>query len=117
MRIINSTVHGLLDYLAAITLIIAPFVLGIAEQSVVIHWLSVLAGAGLIGYSLITTYTYSIAKVIPLKLHLIFDLAAAVVFILVPFVLSITGTAAIYSWVMGVGVLMVVLLTNSSKEM
>jgi len=113
MRFINSTLHGLLDYAAATALIIAPFLLGLAEQSVFAHWFSVAAGAGLIVYSLITKYAYSMAKIIPFKIHLMFDLAAAVVFLLAPFLFGFEGIVAGYYWVMGAGVVMVVLLSNT----
>lgn len=116
MRFINSTFHGLLDYAAAITLIIAPFVLGLAEQSAFAHWFSVAAGAGLIAYSLITKYAYSLAKIIPFKTHLMLDLAAAIVFLLAPFLFGFEGIVAGYYWVMGAGVVMVVLFSNTLQH-
>lgn len=116
MRFINSTLHGLLDYAAAITLIIAPFVLGLAEQSAFAHWFSVAAGVGLIAYSLITKYAYSVAKIIPFKTHLMLDLAAAVVFLLAPFLFGFEGIVAGYYWVMGMGVVMVVLFSSTLQH-
>ncbi|MGB1310198.1 MAG: SPW repeat domain-containing protein [Leucothrix sp.] len=116
MRFINSTLHGLLDYAAAVTLIIAPFVLGLAEQSAFAHWFSVAAGTGLTVYSLMTQYAYSLAKIIPFKTHLMLDLAAAVVFLLAPFLFGFEGIVAGYYWVMGAGVVMVVLFSNALEH-
>ena len=113
MRFINSTLHGLLDYAAALALIIAPFVLGLQSQSALAHWISVAAGVGLIVYSLFTSYRYSAVKLIPFKLHLILDLTAAAFFIIAPFVFSFDYIAQIYYWVMGVGVLLVVGFTHT----
>lgn len=115
MRFINSKLHGLLDYVAALALIIAPNVLGLGQESALAYWLSVAAGIGLIGYSLLTDYAYSIAKLIGFKLHLGFDIAAAVVFLIAPLLFGFDGVAAIYYPVMGVGVILVVLLTNNNK--
>jgi hypothetical protein len=109
MKFLSPTIHGALDYIAALTLIIAPFALGLQNLAL---WLSVAAGSGLIFYSLLTDYSYSISKVIPFKLHIIFDSLAAIVFILAPFIFDFTGITKIYYWVMGVGVLFVVFVTQ-----
>jgi len=97
-------------------LIIAPFILGLEAQSVIALWISVVAGAGLIIYSLLTHYQFSVPKLIPFKLHLILDLSAAAFFIIAPFVLGFEGIAQIYYWVMGSGVLLVVGLTNTKAK-
>lgn len=112
MKFLTPTVHGALDYIAAITLIIAPFVLGLQGLAL---WMSVAAGAGLIVYSLITDYAYSIAKAIPFPMHIILDTTAAITFIAAPFIFSFSDVAQIYYWVMGVGVLMVVLVTKKQS--
>ena len=92
-----------------------PNILGLGQESALAYWLSVAAGIGLIVYSLFTDYVYSIAKVIAFKLHLGFDIAAAIVFLLAPALFGFDGVAGIYYPVMGLGVLMVVLLTNTKK--
>jgi hypothetical protein len=112
MRFINSTFHGLLDYAAAAALIALPLLLNIAEQSPLAMYMSVAAGIGLIAYSLITNYHYSVAKVISFKIHLMLDLAAAVFFLAAPLIFGFEGVAKIYYWVMGAGVLLVVLFSN-----
>ncbi len=43
-RIITPRVHGLLDYMSAIVLILAPSVLEFNEVSPYAYWLSVIAG-------------------------------------------------------------------------
>jgi len=113
MKFITPTLHGALDYLAAIALILAPILLGFTGITL---WLSVAAGAGLIMYSLITDYALSIAKAIPYKLHILFDSAAAVVFIAAPFVLGFSGIEQIYYLIMGFGVLAVVAFSNMPQK-
>jgi len=73
MKFLTVKLHGLGDYAAAAVLIVAPFFLGLKEQSMIAHWASIAGGVGLIIYSLLTDYTYSIAKIIPFKVHLVFD--------------------------------------------
>ncbi len=116
MKILNPAVHGILDYIAAGALIVAPFVLGLGEAGPVALYLSVVGGAGLIVYSLLTDYPNSVAKLIPFKTHLVLDSLAALVFLVVPFVLGFQGVVRIYYIVMGVGVLIVVALTNTTAD-
>lgn len=116
MRFITPSLHGILDYAAAIALIVLPFILGLEAQSALAHWISVIAGVGLVGYSLITQYAFSFAKLIPFKVHLILDIAAAVFFVAAPFILGFEGVVAIYYWVMGAGVVMVVALSHTLDD-
>ena len=116
MKFLNSKFHGLGDYAAAAVLIIAPFVLGIAEQSPIAHWASVVGGAGLIVYSLLTDYTFSAANVIPFKTHLILDLIAGVAFVALPFILGLDGIARLYLIVMGLGVIVVVAVSQTEDS-
>ena len=116
MRLINSSLHGVLDYAAAVALMVLPFLLGLEEQSALAHWISVIAGVGLIGYSLLTQYAFSLAKIIPFNVHLILDIVAAVFFIVAPFILDFESIVASYYWVMGAGVAAVVVFSNSSEN-
>ena len=115
-RIITPRVHGLLDYMSAIVLILAPSVLEFNEVSPYAYWLSVIAGVILILYSLMTDYEFSIGILISLKSHLVIDFSAGVLFILWPFIFDFTGLALAYYLVMGFGVLLVVGLTQSDEE-
>ncbi|MGI9202389.1 MAG: SPW repeat domain-containing protein [Woeseiaceae bacterium] len=113
MKFLNAKLHGLGDYAAAVVLIIAPFILGISEQSMIAHWASVVGGAGLIVYSLLTDYTFSAVNAIPFRTHLLLDSIAGVAFVALPFVLGLDGLARIYLVVMGVGVLLVVAVSQT----
>lgn len=112
IRFLTPTVHGLLDYAAAAGLIILPFVLGFDGLAV---WLSVAGGVGLIVYSLLTNYAYSIAPVLSFKTHLLLDLAAGAVFVAAPLVLGWTGLVMGYYFVMATGVFIQVALTNPNS--
>ncbi len=116
MRFITPSLHGALDYIAATALIVAPFILGLADQSALAHWMSVIAGAGLIVYSLFTNYKLSLTGAIPFKLHLVFDLAAAATFLAAPWIFGFTGVAKIYYIIMGAGVILVVLFSNTTDN-
>ncbi len=113
MKFLTPKLHGLGDYAAAAVLIAAPFILGIKEQSVIAHWASVVAGIGLIIYSLLTDYTFSVAKVIPFKAHLVLDSVAGVALIALAILLELDVVTRAYLIVIGAGVLLVVAVTQT----
>lgn len=114
MRILSAGLHGVIDYLAAIALIVAPFFLIPVEAGPIAKYLSVAAGSALILYSLITDYSASVRRLLPFTLHLVIDLLAGLAFVAAPFVLGFEGITALYYWVMGATVVLVVILTNPS---
>ncbi|MEE4190394.1 MAG: hypothetical protein V2I66_02385 [Halieaceae bacterium] len=112
MKFLTPTLHGLGDYAAAFVLIIAPFLLDLAQQSVIAHWFSVAGGVGLVLYSLLTDYHFSIARMLPFDVHLLLDGFAAAALLGLPFVLGLEGIAQLYFLVMGGGVILVVAVSQ-----
>lgn len=113
LRFVSPPVHGVLDYVAAIGLIAFPMLL---QFSGIALWFSVAAGVGLIGYSLLTDYAYSIIRAFSFKVHLVLDLIAGAAFIAAIFVFGFTGLAAAYYAVMGVGVFVLVAVTDPTSD-
>jgi hypothetical protein len=111
-RFITPALHGLLDYAAAVALIVLPFVLDLGSTAPLALWLSVGGGAGLIGYSLLTDYRYGARGWLSYPTHLALDVSAAALFLAAPFYFGWTGLAAAYYVVMGIGVLLVVSLSE-----
>ncbi len=72
---ISSRAHGVLDYTTGAALLAAPRMLGLrgTAAGAVLR----AAGAGHIGYSLLTDYELGVAKVLPYRAHLAIDAAAA----------------------------------------
>lgn len=108
LKFITPNMHGVLDYVVGVTLIAAPFLLGLGASSATAIWLSVVTGLAVIAMSLITDYKLSVANIIPFWLHLTVDGAAAVVFALAPMVFGFTGIDLIYYIVNAAAVLTVV---------
>jgi len=113
MRFITKEIHAYLDYPVAIALIILPFLLGLGSSNPLAFQLSVATGVAAFSLTLLTDHKLGAFKVIPYKVHLIVDFLVAIVFILAPFVLSFTGLDALYYWVNGAAVLLVVSLHKS----
>ncbi len=112
MKFLSKKLHGLGDYAAAAVLIVAPFVIGLSEQSVVAHWSSIGGGVGLIIYSLLTDYTYSASKIITFNAHLMLDSVAGLTLVALSFALNLEGIAKLYMITMGAGVLLVVAVSQ-----
>lgn len=72
MKIINTKLHGVLDYLVGIILIISPWLFGFANRGTQ-SAIPVILGIGAILYSIVTKYEFGVFKIIPFRIHLIID--------------------------------------------
>lgn len=113
LRLISPTVHGIIDYSAALALIGSPVLLGLGESTPIAFWLSVLTGIAVIVVSLNTTYKYGLFHAIPFDGHLAIDLAAATTFAIAPFVFGFQGIDLYYYIANAVVVFLVVSLSNN----
>ncbi len=77
MRVIPTRVHGIVDYLMGVVLIVAPWILGFADGGAE-QWVPIILGAGTIVYSLMTDYELGVVKLIPMPTHLAIDLVAGI---------------------------------------
>jgi hypothetical protein len=80
---IPSKTHAILDYLVGIILIAAPWILGFADDSAATV-IPMLIGISTLLYSILTNYEYSIARVIPYKIHLTIDFIAGFLLMVSP---------------------------------
>ena len=74
MNILSTRAHGVIDYLTGALLILAPYLFGFASGGVE-QLLPQILGLAILGMSLITRYELSVAKIIPLGVHLAVDFA------------------------------------------
>ncbi len=116
IRFLPQSIHGVLDYAVALTLIVAPFVFDFRADSNFAHWLSVAAGAGLLVYSLVTDYGLGAVELIPFKLHLVFDFAAGALFVALALLASFETTTAAFYGIVGAAVIAVVFVTDLGDE-
>lgn len=75
MRIIPTRIHGMADYATGLLLILSPYIFGFANVGGAAFYLPVALGIGIIGLSLLTDYELSIARLIPMPVHLAGDVA------------------------------------------
>ncbi|WP_228236545.1 hypothetical protein [Allomuricauda sp. M10] len=115
LRFITPTLHGVADYTAGLSLLVAPFLLGLGESSATAIWFSVATGLTVFAASLLTDYKLSIFKVIPFDGHLAIDLLVAVTFMIAPFAFGFEGIDAIYYWFNATVVFLVVALSANDN--
>ncbi len=113
IRFVSSRVHGVLDYVAAVGLIAYPILLGFSGIAL---WFSVIGGVGLIGYSLLTDYAFSMVRAFSFKMHLTLDLVAGAGFIAAIFLFGFQGLTAAYYAIMGLGVFALVAVTEPGTD-
>lgn len=111
LRFISPTIHGLVDYSAAVGLILFPMLLNLGSSTPLAFWLSVATGGAVIAVSSITNYRFSLLNAIPFEGHLAIDLSVASLFMAIPFLFAMEGIDAYYYWINAAVVFLVVSLT------
>lgn len=112
-------VHNVIDYIVGALLIVSPWIFGFAEIPAA-RTLFLVGGVGLIAYSLITKYYYSIAKILPLGVHMTLDALLGVLVILAPALFGyrdfLTEGQYAAHIVLGIGAVGLVALTRPRTE-
>lgn len=115
MRFIPTKVHGILDYMVGIALILAPFLFGFSNVGGAAVIIPIVLGIGLIVYSLFTRYEWGPFKLIPMPVHLVFDIVASVFLALSPFLFGFVNNPP-NVWlphvIVGVAVIVVVIFSQ-----
>lgn len=116
---VSLKTHNILDYVAGLLLLLTPSLFGFADIDAARNFF-VIAGLGLITYSLFTRYEIALWRKIPLGVHMTLDVTAGVLTILAPYVFGyselLTGTQVAVHWVEGLGVIGLVALTDRKSN-
>lgn len=116
---VSLRVHNILDYVGGAILLVCPYLFGFSDVAAARNLFLVL-GFGLIGYSLLTNYQYSVFKVVPLSVHMALDVLVGVVLILGSYVFgyrnAITGGQTVLHYALGIGVIGLVALTRPKTD-
>lgn len=111
--------HNIADYVGGFALIFLPALFGFAEIPAA-RYLFLSAGLGLIGYSLLTRYYYSMVKLIPLGVHMALDCALGVLLMMGPWVLEyrdlLSGGQEVLHYVAGMAAVGLVALSRAKTE-
>ncbi len=112
MNVINTKVHGVMDYLMGVMLLASPWLFGFyrggIESSV-----PMLLGVGTLLYSLLTNYELGVADAIPMKAHLIIDVVSGLFLMASPWLLGFSNIVYLPHVVFGAIEIVVVVLSSS----
>jgi hypothetical protein len=114
LNLISSKIHGILDYLFGILLIVLPTILGFDRG--ISEWVMIILGITTIVYSLITNYELSLARLISLRIHLGLDYLFGVVLLFSPWLLGFSDRVYLPHVIMGIIELAVVHLSNPAPR-
>lgn len=112
IRFIKAPLHGILDYLVDITLILGPFLLEFPDRPSAIIFVPVGIGTANLIYSLLTGYSRGLVALIPFRIHLALDFIVGLVLIAIPIVYSVEGIPALFHFLMGGGIVAAVAVTD-----
>jgi SPW repeat len=117
MRILPTKIHGALDYLVGIALILAPTIFGFSAMGGAEVWIPRALGVVLIVYSVFTNYEWGVIKVLDMRYHLVVDLLASLFLAASPFIFGFSGETSSH-WlphvVVGLVVVLVVLVSQTA---
>jgi hypothetical protein len=104
--------HGLLEYGAGVLLLVAPFLFDFGSDAATA--LSIVAGLALVALAASTASPTGLAKVIPLGVHMLLDLAVVAFLVAAPFLFGFSdeGTATAFFMVLGVWHLLLTIATR-----
>lgn len=115
MRFIPTRVHGVLDYLVGLVLIVAPWVLNF-DRGGAETWVPVILGVGAILYSLVTNYELGMVKKLPMKTHLTLDVLSGVLLAASPWLFNFDEYVYLPHLIFGIVEIMAGLMTKTHPE-
>lgn len=114
MKILNPSIHGVLDYTLAGAFLLAPTLLNFSGNAALLAYV---IGVLFMGASIVTRYPLGLIKLIPFPIHGVIETAMAVGFIASPWLFAFSGEllARNFFVVSGASVLVIVALTDYKR--
>ncbi len=115
MRFIPTRIHGAIDYLTGLILIMAPFVLGFADNGAA-QWVPMILGAAILIMSIMTNYELSLVKLIPMPLHLGVDIAGGLLLLASPWLFGFADRVFWPHVIIGIFEIGTALMTHTTPD-
>ncbi|ACU07689.1 hypothetical protein FIC_01241 [Flavobacteriaceae bacterium 3519-10] len=112
---ISSKFHAVLDYTVGMLLIAAPWLLGFADDTAATI-IPVALGVLTLVYSLITDYEYSVARLIPYRIHLTIDFIAGLLLLTSPWLFGFSDRVYLPHVILGAFEIVAVMLSRKATE-
>src|SRR4051812_19094974 len=85
MRIIPTKLHGPVDYLVGVLLILAPWIFSYSDVDGA-KWTSIVIGIIVLATAIMTNYELGLMRVIPMHVHLMLDAGVGLVLVVAPWI-------------------------------
>ncbi|HLU49613.1 MAG TPA: SPW repeat protein [Planctomycetota bacterium] len=115
MRFIPTRIHGVLDYLLGIVLILAPWLFGFAADGAE-TWVPVAVGIAILIYSFFTNYELGFVRSIPMGTHLTLDLLGGIFLAISPWLFGFADYVWVPHLVVGLVEIAAALMTESTPR-
>lgn len=115
MKFISTRVHAVLDYIIALVLIFAPEIFGFADFGGAAVGVPRFVGIVILLQALMTDYDFSLARLIPMRTHLVVDYVLGIFLAISPWLFGFAD-APRNAWLphllVGLGVFLIALFTQ-----
>lgn len=101
MKLLSTRVHGVIDYLMGVLLILLPFLGGFATGGAK-QWVPIILGVAVIGQSLLTRYELGVIPVIPMSTHLMGDIVVGILLAVSPWLFGFADTVYVPHVILGI---------------
>lgn len=113
---ISTKTHAILDYFMGVLLIFAPLLLGFADKDAATI-IPIILGASTLIYSLITKYEYSIAQILPFKVHLTIDFVSGILLLVSPWLFGFSDHIYLPHVILGAIEIIAVIMSRKTTLM
>lgn len=114
IKFIPIQIHGLLDYLVDVVLILTPVIFNFQDKSDLAFYLPIAIGLFNLLYSLSTNYQMGLFKFLSFKGHLALDFLVGIPLILGSIMIRLNSLPGFFCLLMGIGIILAVLFTKSN---
>lgn len=115
MKLINSKMHGILDYVLVFMLSITSFIFNFEEDSIHCRLLMI-TGLLVLLVSLLTDFEFFLVKIFPFKTHLMLDILLGIFLATSPFFFNLTGFSIVPHITLGILIISLGIATKRTKE-
>ena len=116
MRIIPTRIHGMLDYGSGLLLLLAPYIFDFADGTAA-QYVPQAIGAGILLMSLVTDYELSLAKLVPMPVHLGVDVAGGLLLAASPWLFGFADRVYWPHLILGLAEIGAGLMTRTTPDM
>lgn len=111
---ISTKIHGYIDYLMGLFLILLPFIITLPEGAATL--LPIILGVGTVIYSLITDYELGMASILGMKAHLGLDVVAGLFLAASPWIFGFSEIIYLPFLALGVAEVLIAIMTDKERR-